>query len=730
MRDMKCKWVHVVGAMASMAVLSCSDKDDGATQPKVVTHTYKVAVLLEGDDQARWEKTAQWALKNIADAQQGMNSRVELQLTFKDQDAADIADYMAQLAEDTTVRAIIGPCASDRAEQMAVRLGDAIQNHYGNTAYRKPMISPTATDVEYQRKFSGTDYVWNMSECDIAQLEILIAAIANQTLAPYGTVTLVAPTTEDGLSGAKSSYAEWFAFIAEEYGLKVKDVLLYKDIDELRTHARTLPASYTIDPSVLINSVVFIPSGIDESLAFDKELNSHAADSTTFIPPVYCSDVFVSPTVAAGLSRNSRLSYEGVDLYAWPESGFTQAYSQHFGTDMVSGEAQLYDALCLVAYAATWSQYSHTTLNEAVRAVVDGNSGEAPWNCFSYGMTQVFSQLQKGQRPSIKGATGPWLFDPKYHTNRRQSTYRRWRYYEGDFLTTGYATSVATSHSLSSQDVWQWTAQRIDTQIPSPDAPIAYPELKDRWALLVAGSKSWANYRFQADVLAMYQLLRRHGYDDDHIVLIVEDDLAENPENRHDKGNVRISESGPNLRVPEAIDYKLSALSPDDIGNILQGQRSQQLPHVITPTENDNVLLFWCSHGNPGTLDFGERTMGYHKLKNFLAQTPHRKMMVVVEACYSGGLGDLCTGLPATLLLTAANSYETSKASGWSSRIGVYLTNSFTDGLQETLSLRPAITLRDLYFSLASTVSGSHVKLYNTANYGNAYGESMSEFLK
>ena len=89
--------------MASMAVLSCSDKDDGATQPKVVTHTYKVAVLLEGDDQARWEKTAQWALKNIADAQQGMNSRVELQLTFKDQDAADIADYMAQLAEDTTV---------------------------------------------------------------------------------------------------------------------------------------------------------------------------------------------------------------------------------------------------------------------------------------------------------------------------------------------------------------------------------------------------------------------------------------------------------------------------------------------------------------------------------------------------------------------------------------------------------------------------------------------------
>ena len=717
-------------AMASMAVLSCSDKDDGATQPEVVTHTYKVAVLLEGDDQARWEQTAQWALKNIADAQQGMNSRVELQLTFKDQDAADIADYMAQLAEDTTVQAIIGPCASDRAEQMATRLGDAIQNHYGNTAYRKPMISPTATDVEYQRKFSGTDYVWNMSECDIAQLEILIAAIGNQTLAPYSTITLVAPTTEDGLSGAKSSYAEWFGFIAEEYGLKVKTVLLYKNIDELRTHVRTLPATYTTDPTVILNSVVFIPSGIDEALAFDKELSSQADDKNKFIPPVYCSDVFVSPTVAKGLTRNSRLSYEGVDLYAWPESGFTQAYSQHFSTDMVSGEAQFYDALCLLAYAATWSQYSKTTLNEAVRLVVDGNSGEAPWNCFSYGMTQVFSQLQKGQRPSIKGATGPWLFDPKYHTNRKQSTYRRWRFYEGDFLTIGYATLEPTSHSMSSQDVWEWTAKRVDTQLPSPVTPIVYPELKDRWALLIAASKGWKNYRFQSDVLAMYQLLRLHGYDDDHIVLIMEDDLADNAENRNDKGNVRISESGKNLRVPEAIDYKLSALSPDDIGDILQGHSSSRLPKVIKATENDNVLVFWSSHGNPGTLDFGEQSMGYHKMKNFLAETPHRKMMVVVEACYSGGLGEICTGLPGTLFLTAANSYETSKASGWSSRIGVYLTNSFTDGLHEALVLNPSVSLRDLYFSLASSVSGSHVKLYNTAKYGNVYGESMSDFLK
>lgn len=724
-----------MGVLACMAVLSCSEKDEAVTERQPAVHVYKVAVLLGHDDMERWQQTAKWALANIADAQQGMDSRVELQLSFHDQDAADVGDYMSQLVRDTTVHAIIGPCTSVRAEQMAGQLGDAVTLNYGNAAYRKPMISPTATDVEYQRKFSGTDYVWNMSECDISQLEILISAIANQTLAPMSTVTLVAPTTEDALSGVRSSYAEWFGFLAEEYGLKVKEVLLYKGLDELRTQVRKLPITVSslsdTDASSLLNSAVFIPAGISEALTFDDELSRLAADEKTIIPPVYCSDLFVSPTVAAGLSGNHRLEYEGVDLYAWPESGFSQAYRQHFGTEMLSGEAQFYDAICLVAYAATLAQYNGRTLNEAVRAVVDGNNGTAPWNCFSYGMAQVFSQLQMGLRPSVSGATGPWNFDPKYHTNRVESTYRRWRFYEGKYVTTGYATSASTGHSLSSQDVWQRTAQRVDSILPSPILPLVYPEFHNRWALLIAASNTWRNYRFQADVLNMYKMLKNHGYNDDHIVLIVEDDLAFNVENRNDRGNVRINESGSNLRVPEAIDYRLSELQPGDIGDILRGRSSQRLPQVISPTENDNVLIFWSSHGNPGSLDFGElESMSYNAMKNILAKTPHRKMLLMVEACYGGGLGETCEGLPGTLIITAANAYESSRASGWSSHIGVYLTNSFSEGVEEALSLNPHISLRDLYFSLARTVSGSHVKVYNTANYGNLYGETMGEYLK
>ncbi|MBR6856020.1 MAG: hypothetical protein IKM90_01095, partial [Bacteroidaceae bacterium] len=72
------------------AVLICScvpEKDDSLSSSD---RTYKVAVLMHKSEQARWERTADFALRNIARAQRGMDNKIQLQLTFKDQDAPDI----------------------------------------------------------------------------------------------------------------------------------------------------------------------------------------------------------------------------------------------------------------------------------------------------------------------------------------------------------------------------------------------------------------------------------------------------------------------------------------------------------------------------------------------------------------------------------------------------------------------------------------------------------------
>lgn len=116
-------------------------------------------------------------------------------------------------------------------------------------------------------------------------------------------------------------------------------------------------------------------------------------------------------------------------------------------------------------------------------------------------------------------------------------------------------------------------------------------------------------------------------------------------------------------------------------------------------------------------------------MRDILESTPHRKLLFTIEACYSGGLGEYCQGLPGTLFITAANPYETSHADVWSDDVGVYLSNGFTRGFQEAIAQNPAISLRDLYYTLAAHTTGSHVKVYNVPHFGSVYSNTMAEFL-
>ena len=116
---------------------------------------------------------------------------------------------------------------------------------------------------------------------------------------------------------------------------------------------------------------------------------------------------------------------------------------------------------------------------------------------------------------------------------------------------------------------------------------ITYPEHTGNWALLVATSSQWSNYRHQADVLAIYQQLQQAGYTDDHIILIAEDDIAQNPSNT-EPGVIRVTPGGDNVYAGAEIDYRLSDLQPADFLSILSGKKSKRLPAVVESTGNDS----------------------------------------------------------------------------------------------------------------------------------------------
>ena len=285
--------------------------------------------------------------------------------------------------------------------------------------------------------------------------------------------------------------------------------------------------------------------------------------------------------------------------------------------------------------------------------------------------------------------------------------------------------SIASNENDSVED--GVCIENLDTAFFNRSATVSYPKLGNRWALLVAGSIGWGNYRYEADAFAMYQRLKEHGYDDDHIVLITEDDIAYNAHNK-EPGVLRTSLDGENVYDSSAIDYNLSELSVADLGNILNGNKSSRLPQVIGAKPEDNIFIYWSSHGIQGELEFGTTHITYEQMVEILKETPHRKIMFAIEACYSGGMGEAGVGIPGVVYLTAADPYETSHAIEKDESLGVFLTNDFTQGLEEMIKKNPGTSLRDAYLDLACKVSDSHVHVYNMENYGRVYTERMSEF--
>ncbi len=76
--------------------------------------------------------------------------------------------------------------------------------------------------------------------------------------------------------------------------------------------------------------------------------------------------------------------------------------------------------------------------------------------------------------------------------------------------------------------------------------------------------------------------------DDEHIILILQDDLGE---------DVHVTPGGKNLRPDAVIDYKTSQVTAEDLRNIFSGTVTDCTPEVIQGSPGTNVFLFWSGHG-------------------------------------------------------------------------------------------------------------------------------------
>ncbi len=679
-------------------LLSCSGS--GVPQENQAVKSYKVAVVLPSSEKDELSKIVDWAQETIKNAQKGLESRIELELEWIDEDSSDMPREIARVTHDNSYAAVIGPRYSRNARVIAKE----------SLSYRMPVLMPSVTSTEFQRIYAGSNMgepnVFCLAENDMAQCQAMLSkARANN----YARISLISRDGKEDDYAA--SFQQFYAYMAREMDMEVEETYFYSNKGELEG---AIKKAVEIEEDAPFPGVLFfVPSSARDLLDFDEAIKLN--EDSQYLS-IVCTDM------AYDLSLEGKLknyNYVGTALSSRPGEGFDVAWKSRYGTVLPGGYAQLYDCFYLVALAAAVvEEGGAASVREAIVNLTSGDKASTPiypWT--PSGMRDAFRAAREGDYGRITGVSGPLEFESQTHICQLGTTYSTWIYTEGKFVETG-----RFSRNYTGSDLWNWTTTQIEDMYDEQAADLTYPALEDNFAVLIATSTGINNYRHQADALAQYQMLKGFGYDDDHIILILEDDLG---------SDVHVTVGGENLRTGAKIDYKTSRVTPEDLRNIFSGTVTERTPQVVQGGPGTNVFLFWSGHGaRDGVLKWADENLEDETFRGILeaAEGNYRKMLAVMETCYSGSIGSYCEGLPGVLLLCATRNGETSHADIMED--GIYLSNRFTRVFRSQVEANPAISLHDLYYQLATHTTASHAGLYNDAFYGNVYRNTPEEFLK
>ncbi|XVF74924.1 hypothetical protein PTKIN_Ptkin13bG0149200 [Pterospermum kingtungense] len=197
------------------------------------------------------------------------------------------------------------------------------------------------------------------------------------------------------------------------------------------------------------------------------------------------------------------------------------------------------------------------------------------------------------------------------------------------------------------------------------------PTQGKRWAILIAGSNYYANYRHQADVCHAYQILKNGGLEDENIVVFMYDDIAHSQFNPR-PGIIINKPNGTDVYKGVPKDYTGENVNVDNFFAVILGNKTGITGgsgKVVDSGPNDRIFIYYTDHGGPGMLgmpsdsDYLSADDFINVLKKKHEAKSYKSMVIYVEACESGSIFEGI--LPRNLniyAVTAANAEENSWA--------------------------------------------------------------------
>ncbi|CAE8609343.1 unnamed protein product, partial [Polarella glacialis] len=188
------------------------------------------------------------------------------------------------------------------------------------------------------------------------------------------------------------------------------------------------------------------------------------------------------------------------------------------------------------------------------------------------------------------------------------------------------------------------------------------------WAVIAAGSKGYMNYRHQADACHAYQVLRRTGVPADHIILMMQDDVADWPRNPF-RGKLfnKPGEDAVDVYDGCKVDYRGDVVTAKLFQAVITGDKSgvPRGGRVLESGPQDRVFLNFVDHGGVGIVAF-PNGIPLHaadlskSLEVMQSKSMFSELLFYMEACESGSMFPDLSDDDKIFALTAANSRESS----------------------------------------------------------------------
>ena len=178
--------------------------------------------------------------------------------------------------------------------------------------------------------------------------------------------------------------------------------------------------------------------------------------------------------------------------------------------------------------------------------------------------------------------------------------------------------------------------------------------LADRHAIIIAPRYYWDDYGVQSESCRMYKDLVAGGVNPDNIILMSTEKISNHKQNPF-PGELFTDDSPDapgkdySKGCVEHIDYEYDSMTGDVMLAIMRGDveelkklTGKENPRVLHSTSEDNIMLYFTSHGGPGEILVGNTYVKEKDLISTIQYMHDNKMyknfLFLMEACYSGSM--------------------------------------------------------------------------------------------